>query len=95
VNPADRPSRLEGALTAWGSRIRIGDRLDGGNRNEVWKVTIGGTSYAARLSARAPAALTWELNLLRFLRERGVRVPSIRAAEDGERCVGGSQRLDC
>jgi Ser/Thr protein kinase RdoA (MazF antagonist) len=89
VNPTDGRARLEAALAAWGSGTRIGDRLDSGNRNEEWQVAIGGTPYAARLSTRTPAALAWELDLLHFLRGRGVRVPSIRNTKDGRRHVDG------
>lgn len=81
--------RIESALASWGAGIRIDERLSGGNRNEVWRVVVEGTPYAARLSPRPSVALDWELELLAYLRHHGLRVPTVRPTEDGRRRTGG------
>ena len=81
--------QLQSALAAWGAGARIGDRLSGGNRNEVWRVVVDGAPYAARLSPRPPAAIEWELDLLSYLRRHDLRVPAILPTSDGRRRVGG------
>jgi Ser/Thr protein kinase RdoA (MazF antagonist) len=81
--------RFEAALRAWGSSARVGERRGGGNRNDVRAVRLNGISAVGRLNGRASAALAWEIELLDFLRDRGMRAPRVLAATDGRRQVDG------
>ena len=48
-----------------------------GNRNEVWRATRDGDSFAVRQSRRSESSLRWELELIEFLSQRGFVVPSV------------------
>ena len=53
-----------------------------GNRNEVWRATRHGESFAVRRSRRSESSLRWELGLIEFLSQRGFVVPSVVSTDD-------------
>ncbi len=89
VIPAEPPDGIGAALSAWGPSARVEGRLGGGNRGAVWAVRVGDRRYAARLSARTPGALEWEVELLDFLRGAGMLVPEVLPTSGGRRHVDG------
>jgi Ser/Thr protein kinase RdoA (MazF antagonist) len=62
-------------VSGW-SGVRLGGRLEGGHRNEVWSGWLDGERVVARVSRRNEASLVWELELLRDLGEAGFLVPT-------------------
>jgi Ser/Thr protein kinase RdoA (MazF antagonist) len=77
------PDDLAIRLSPWGVTAHVEARLSGGNRNAVWAVRVHGVRYAARVSARPASALEWEIRLLDYLRECGMRVPTALRTLDG------------
>lgn len=75
-------------VDAWDG-VRLTRRLGGGYRNEVWAARRGGQSLVARRSRRGAESLTWELDLLEFLRAHAFAVPECLPARDGRRHVDG------
>lgn len=71
--------------TPWGAP-RIGARLGGGHRNDVYRV---GDEWVARRSRRSVASLEWELDLLEHLARHGFVVPAVVPTLDGRRHVDG------
>lgn len=53
-----------------------------GNRNEVWRATRHGESFAVRRSRRSESSLQWELGLIEFLSQRGFVVPLVVSTDD-------------
>ena len=72
-------------LTPWGAPA-LGARLDGGHRNEVYRV---GDDWVVRRSRRSVASLEWELDLLDHLSQHGFLVPGVVPTRDGRRHVDG------
>jgi Ser/Thr protein kinase RdoA (MazF antagonist) len=72
-------------LRAWGSDAEVLEKLSGGSRSDVWLVEVGGERCVARRSRRTPAAVAWELDLLEYLGDQGVRVPRVLTTRTGER----------
>ncbi len=70
--------------TAWGA-LRLGEPIDEGNRNAVWRATLDGEAVAVRRSRRSEASLDWELDLIELLDGAGFRVPTVRRTLDGRR----------
>ncbi|MEM9134144.1 MAG: phosphotransferase [Actinomycetota bacterium] len=75
---------MEPDVTAWGA-LRLGEPIDEGNRNPVWRATLDGEPVAVRRSRRSEASLDWELDLIEVLHDAGFRVPTIRPTLDGRR----------
>lgn len=75
-------------LAQWGPVEVIGP-LGGGNRNLVLEVRIGRQRLAAHRSRRDPASLDWEIALLDYLADQGLRVPVAVPARDGRRHING------
>lgn len=69
--------------------LRLVELVAEGRRNAVWRGGLDGRAVAVRRSRRSPSSLRWELDLLRFLAERGVRVPAVVPTEAGEWSAGG------
>lgn len=69
--------------------LTLGERLSGGNRNDVRLGMIGGERVVVRRSRRSTASLDWELDLLEHLDAHGFRVPLIIEAKDRRRSVDG------
>lgn len=59
---------------AW-SGLEVGERIGGGNRNQVWAGTLGERRVVVRRSRRSPESLKWELELLVRLGREGFGVP--------------------
>lgn len=78
----------ERELLPWSARAEVVGPLTGGTINEVVEVRLAGTRAVARRSARAPASLEWELDLLAHLRANGFTVPVPVPTADGRRRVG-------
>lgn len=64
-------------------RLRLGDRLGGGNRNLVHAGHLDGCRVAVRRGRRSGPSLAWELDLLRALDRAGFVVPRPLPATDG------------
>lgn len=69
--------------------LQLVEQMKDGNRNEVWRGELDGLSVAVRQSARSPASLDWELDLITFLETQGFAVPTIVPAETGARSSNG------
>lgn len=76
------------SVAAW-SGVEVIRALTGGARNPVFLADRDGQQLVVRRSARSPAALDWELDLLEHLRELGIGVPRLVPSDDGRRHVGG------
>jgi Ser/Thr protein kinase RdoA (MazF antagonist) len=76
-------------LSAWGPVTVVG-RLGGGHRNEVLELRRGDERLVCRVTRRSAAALSWELELMGFLRGHGFRVPEVVPADDGRPHVDGA-----
>jgi len=74
--------------TPW-SDLRLTEQIVDGNRNEVWRASLGGSPVSVRASRRSQQSLDWELDLLHLLEEAGFRVPTVMPAIDGSRHVSG------
>lgn len=68
-------------VDSW-SGLRLVEPVDEGNRNEVWRATRGGQSFAVRRSRRSESSLRWELELIELLSRRGFVVPSVVLTDD-------------
>ncbi len=77
-------------LAAW-SGVELVNALSGGHRNQVFLGRRGGSRVVVRRSNRPAASLEWEIDLLTHLREHGLHVPEVIAADDGRRHVNGLQ----
>ena len=86
---AERDDRLERMLTAWSGAAWVEGQLEGGYRNQLWAVRIGGRRYVARLSPRPTSALDWEIQLLQHLRVADTAVPEVFTTRDGRSRVDG------
>ncbi|GAA2799862.1 phosphotransferase [Saccharopolyspora taberi] len=75
-------------LLPWSGAVVV-SAPGGGRRNSVVELRRGGRRLVARRSRRSPAALEWELALLRHLAGHGFRVPRVVPADDGREHVGG------
>lgn len=75
-------------LAAW-SGLRLLDRIEEGNRNEVWRGELDGAPVAVRQSRRTTASLDWELDLITALADHGFTVPTVIESDDGRRHVNG------
>ena len=75
-------------LDAW-TGLRMVERIEEGNRNEVWRGELDGMPVAVRQSRRSEASLNWELDLIEALARAGFTVPVVIAADDGRRHVHG------
>ena len=53
-----------------------------GDRNEVWRATRDGESFAVRRPRRSESSLRWELELIEFLSQNGFAVPSVVPTND-------------
>ncbi|GIH16488.1 hypothetical protein Raf01_46600 [Rugosimonospora africana] len=71
------------------SGIELVRPLAGGARNEVVLAERGGQRFVVRRSTRAHPALEWELDLLSYLSNHGIGVPTLVPTDDGRRHVGG------
>ena len=63
--------------------VELVERIDEGNRNEVWRATRGDVTLASRRSRRSRESLEWELRLLDVLRHRGFLVPAVVPTDEG------------
>lgn len=80
------------SLSHWGKEVtRIHSLKDGegGVVNDVWSVRIDGKLAVARLNKRSDADLTWETNLLQYLDQQGMVVPTPIPTTDGRLFVDG------
>lgn len=73
---------------AWNG-LRLIERIEEGNRNEVWRGDLDGMPVAVRQSRRAEASLNWELDLIEALAREGFTVPTVVATDDGRRHENG------
>jgi Ser/Thr protein kinase RdoA (MazF antagonist) len=80
---------LDQMLAAWSTAAYVEGQLEGGYRNRLWAVRIGGRRYAARLSPRPDSALEWEIQLLQHLRAADMIVPEVLATRDGRSRIDG------
>lgn len=76
------------AIGAWGG-LELVERIEHGNRNEVWRATRNGDSFSVRRSRRSEASLRWELDLIDLLAHNGFLVPTVVATDDGRLHDGG------
>jgi Ser/Thr protein kinase RdoA (MazF antagonist) len=76
------------AVAAWPG-MELVRALPGGARNTVLLAGRGDRRLVVRRSARSPASLDWELDLLEYLAGHGVAVPRLVPADDGRRHVDG------
>ena len=68
-------------VDSW-SGLALVEPIVEGNRNEVWRATWDGESFAVRRSRRSDSSLRWELGLIEFLSRRGFVVPSVVPTDD-------------
>jgi Ser/Thr protein kinase RdoA (MazF antagonist) len=80
---------IEKALEPWGGDLRVETRVGSGIRSETFLVSYGGERCSVRVSRQSPAALDWEMDLLEFLSEHGIRVHLPVRTQDGCRHVNG------
>ena len=73
-------------VSPWDGLVLI-EQITSGNRNQVWRASIGESAVAVRRSRRSTASLQWELDLLDYLGARGFLVPAAILANDGRRHV--------
>jgi len=73
-------------VSAW-SGLVLGAEIAEGNRNSVWRASIGDTRVAVRRSRRSGPSLAWELDLIDFLDGQGFVVPVAIRADNGRRSV--------
>ncbi|MEM7271656.1 MAG: phosphotransferase [Actinomycetota bacterium] len=64
-------------------------KITEGNRNEVWRGSLGGEPVSIRRSRRDEPSLDWELDLIEHLASLGFEVPTVRRSTDGRRHVNG------
>ena len=76
------------AVAAWPG-VELVRALPGGARNTVLLARRRDRRLVVRRSARSPASLDWELDLLEHLTGHGVAVPRVVPADDGRRHVDG------
>lgn len=76
------------SLAPWGDAV-VGQRLGGGNRNDVWSARVHGRRCVARRTSRSVEALDWELSLLSFLEAEDLKVPAFVPTVDGRRHANG------
>lgn len=69
-------------IEAW-SGLELIERIEGGNRNEVWRGHIGEQRVAARRSRRNAESLAWELDLLQRLAATDFVVPDVVPTDTG------------
>jgi Ser/Thr protein kinase RdoA (MazF antagonist) len=69
--------------------LRLVERVEAGNRNEVWRGELAGEAVAVRRSARSTASLAWELDVLEMVALADVGVPEVIRTEDGRRSASG------
>ncbi len=77
------------ALGQWGKNVTRIQQLTGGVANDVWSVLIDGKRAVARLGKRSDADLAWETNLLHYLDQQGLVVPTPIPTTDGRLFVDG------
>src|SRR4051794_36766407 len=70
-------------LAKRGKRVTRIQPLAGGVANEVWSVRIDGRLAVARLGNRSDPDLAWETQLLRYLDQQGLIVPTPIPTTDG------------
>ena len=70
-------------IDSW-SGLTLVEPVVEGNRNEVWRATRNGESFAVRRSRRSELSLRWELGLIEFLSQRGFVVPSVVSTDDNQ-----------
>lgn len=87
LNSSNPMTRAEG-LAAW-TGLRLIERIEEGNRNEVWRGEIDGMAIAVRRSRRADDSLDWELDLIEALAREGFTVPTVVTTDDGQRSADG------
>jgi len=75
-------------VSAWPG-VELLTPLPGGARNQVLLARCDDRRVVVRRSARSPASLDWELDLLEHLGGHGVGVPGLVPAADGRRHVHG------
>ncbi len=75
-------------VAAW-SGLRLVERIEQGNRNEVWRGELDGSPVAMRQSRRADDSLDWELDLIEALDRERFTVATVVLADDGRRHVDG------
>lgn len=76
------------SVAGW-SGVELRAPLTGGARNEVMLASRGRQRLVVRQSGRCGEALDWELDLLGYLTEHGVRVPRPVPTDDGRRHARG------
>lgn len=64
------------ALKLWDKDAKRIKRFADGVANEVWAVTVHGKKAVARLGTRSDEDLRWETELLQFLGQNGICVPT-------------------
>ena len=69
-------------IEAW-SGLELIERIEEGNRNEVWRGRIGDRRVAVRRSRRAADSLAWELDLLHRLAAADFVVPDVVPTDTG------------
>ncbi|MEM7094584.1 MAG: phosphotransferase [Actinomycetota bacterium] len=71
------------AIAGWPG-IELIERVQEGNRNEVWRGRMGSTSVSVRRSRRSPESLGWELDLIANLAAAGFRVAQVVPSTAGQ-----------
>lgn len=71
-------------LPEWDA-LQLVERIEEGNRNEVWRGELDGEMVAVRRSRRSRASLDWELDLLERLADESFRVAEVISTDDGNR----------
>lgn len=73
----------------WDPHMEILGPLSGGSRNLVLEARLRGERVVARHSIREDAAIQWEIDLLRHLRDHGLAVPHFIPAASGPMLIQG------
>lgn len=68
--------------SAWPG-LQLIERVEEGNRNEVWRADLNGQPVSVRQSRRSAASLAWELDLISHLAKLEFDVPTPIASRDG------------
>jgi len=71
-------------VSAWHS-LELEEAIAEGNRNEVWRGSMGGAVVSVRQSRRDESSLNWELDLIDHLDRLGFRVPTVIDSTHGQR----------